>query len=81
MTKKQVLKAVRARLDAVGHGIDFDVVDAGVRAEDDWWYVPVISRRNGRAVTRDATVNIYANVENELHEEEKLTVLFIPIVD
>ena len=81
MTTQQVITTVKKRLDAVGHGIEFDIIAAGVRREDDWWYVPVLSHRNGSEVARDATVNIYANVETELYEDDKLTVLLIPVVN
>jgi hypothetical protein len=81
MSKAKVIKAVRKRLDAVGHGIEFDIVEAGVRAEGDWWYVPVLTKRGGKDVRREVTVNIFANVENEVEKSEKVTVLLIPVVD
>ncbi len=81
MSKQKVISAVKKRLKNVGHGIEFDIIDAGVRAEDKWWYVPVLSRKNGRDINREATVNIFANVENELYKSDKLTVLLIPVVD
>lgn len=81
MSKKKLISAVKKRLDAVGHGIDFQIVEAGVRADDDWWYVPVLSHKNGKDVRREATVSIFANVENELYRDEKLTVLLIPVVE
>ncbi len=86
MTKKKVTKAavvrlVKRHLDAVGHGIEFDVVTAGVRADDDWWSVPVLARLRGQDVSRAVTVGIFANVENDLHKAEGLTVLLVPVVD
>ena len=80
-TKKSVIQLVKKQLDAVGHGIEFDILDAGVRADDEWWYVPVISRLRGKDVKRDVTVSIFATVENDLHKTEGLTVLLVPVVD
>jgi len=81
MSKQKVISAVKKRLANVGHGIEFDIVDAGVRAEDTWWYVPVFAHKNGKDVNREVTVGIYANVENALYKSDKLTVLLIPVVD
>lgn len=81
MSKKKVIRFVKEKLRSVGHGIEFDIVEAGVRADGDWWYVPVLSHKNGKDVRREATVNIFANVETDLHKDEKLTVLLIPVVE
>ena len=81
MTKRNVISSVKKQLEAVGHGIRFEIVEAGVRADGEWWYVPVLSHKNGKDVRREVTVNIFANVENELHKSEKLTVLLIPVVE
>ncbi len=80
-TKRSVIRLVKERLDAVGHGIEFDIVEAGVRSDGDWWHVPVLSRLRGQDVKRDVTVSIFATVENELHNAEGLTVLLVPVVD
>jgi hypothetical protein len=79
-TKQSVIRAVKERLAAVGHGIKFDILEAGVRADGDWWYVPVFSRLHGQDVRREVTVSIFAGVENDLHNEG-LTVLLLPVVD
>jgi len=81
MSKRKVISAVKKRLDAVGHDIEFEIVEAGGRADGEWWYVPVLSHKNGKDVRREATVSIFSNVENELHKDEKLTVLLIPVVE
>lgn len=81
VTKKSVIRMVKDRLDAVGHGIQFDILEAGARADGEWWYVPVISRLRGQDVKRDVTVSIFATIENDLHETEGLTVLLVPVVD
>jgi hypothetical protein len=80
-TKRSVIQSVKNRLASVGHGIEFDILEAGVRADGDWWYVPVISTLRGKDVKREVTVNLFAAVESELHEAEGLTVLLVPVVD
>ncbi len=81
VTQSSVIRSVQKRLDAVGHGIAFEIVGAGVRADGEWWYVPVLSRLRGQDVKRDVTVSIFATVENDLHKAEGLTVLLVPVVD
>jgi len=81
VTKQSVIRLVKKQLDAVGHGIKFEIVEAGVRADEDWWYVPVLSSLRGQNVKRDVTVNIFAAVENDLHNTQGLTVLLVPVVD
>jgi hypothetical protein len=80
MSKNKLIQSVRARLSEVGHGIDFSVIAAGVRQEDSWWYVPVLATRNGKDVPRELTVNIYANIEDEMEQTEHVNVLFVPAV-
>jgi hypothetical protein len=81
VTKQSVIRLVKKHLDAVGHGINFEILDAGVRADDEWWHVPVLSSLRGKDVKRDVTVSIFATVENDLHTAEGLTVLLVPVVD
>ena len=80
MNKNELVRSVRSRLEKVGHGIEFEVVADGVRRENSWWYVPVLATRNGKEVPREFTVNIFANIEDELEQEQNLSVLFIPAV-
>jgi len=80
MNKNELIQSVKARLEKVGHGIAFDVISAGVRQDDSWWYVPVLATRNGKDVPREITVNIFANVEDELERDQNVSVLFIPAV-
>jgi hypothetical protein len=82
-TKQSVIRLVQKHLDAVGHGIKFEIVEAGMHADadGDWWNVPVLSSLHGKDVKRDVTVNIFANVENDLYESEGLTILLVPVVD
>lgn len=80
MNKEQLIELINARLQKVNGGLKFEVVLDGVRQDQDWWYVPVIASRHGKDVPREVTVNIFANVETELEEENGVTVLFIPAV-
>lgn len=79
MSKKKVIQLVKARLAKVGHGIVFDVVEDGVRQEETWWHVPVVGTRRGKDIPREIMINICANVEDELEEEQNLTTLLIPL--
>ena len=81
ITKRGVIQLVKKQLDAIGHGIKFEILEAGVRADGEWWYVPVLSSLHGQDVKRDVTVSIFATVENDLHNTEGLTVLLVPVVD
>jgi hypothetical protein len=80
MKKSEVIRLAKTRLDKVGHGIAFDVITAGVRREETWWHVPVITTRNGKDIPREITVNILANVEDDLEQKDGVSVLFIPAV-
>jgi hypothetical protein len=80
MKKDEIIRITKARLEKVGHGISFDVIKDGVRQEESWWYVPVISTRKGKDVPREITVNIFANVEDELEQKDGISVLFIPAI-
>ena len=80
MTKTKLIQVVKTELAKVGHGIAFDVISAGVRQEESWWHVPVVATRNGKDVPREITVNIFANIEDELESKQHVNVLFIPAV-
>lgn len=80
MDKQKVIRLVTTLLKQVGHGIVFDVIAAGVRREETWWYIPVLATRNGKDVPRDVTVNVFANVEDELEQQHNVSTLFIPVV-
>jgi hypothetical protein len=81
MSKAKVIKSVNDRLSKVGHGIEFSILTDGVRADGEWWYVPVLSKRGKKQLDRQLAVNIFANVENDLQRNQKLTVLIVPVVD
>ena len=79
MDGKTLSTEVKRRLDAVDPRLDFHVVDAGVRQDEDWWYVPVITEmKGGRSAPREFTIHILANVENAVYEDLGVNVLFIP---
>lgn len=79
MDGKEVAEEAKKRLDAVDPRIDFHVVDGGVRQEEDWWYVPVITEmRSGRPAPREFSIHILANVEDQLFSDLGVNVLFIP---
>lgn len=80
MGKKKVIQLVKARLGKVGHGIVFEVIEDGVRQAESWWYVPVLATRHGKDIPRETMVNVCANIEDELEQEENLSVLLIPAV-
>ncbi len=69
MEKSELIRLVKSRLQKVGHGISFDIITDGVRREETWWHVPVIPTRNGKEVPHEVTVNIFANVEDELEQK------------
>jgi hypothetical protein len=80
MTKSNWIKTVKAHLAKVGHGIEFEIIPAGVGQEESRWYVPVSATRKGEDLPREMTVNIFANVEDELERDKHVTVLLIPAV-
>jgi hypothetical protein len=81
MNREQVIEAVRERLANVGHGISFEIIEAGVRQDGEWWYVPVIANGpKGQTLTHEMLVNTYANVEEDVSEALDTNVLVIPAV-
>ncbi|HEX4054982.1 MAG TPA: hypothetical protein VHX86_12015 [Tepidisphaeraceae bacterium] len=80
MNKNKLVELVKSHLKKVGHGISFEVITDGVRQEESWWYVPVLATRKGKDLPREITVNIYANIEDELERKKRINVLFVPAV-
>ena len=78
MEKQELIGLIKERFSKINGGLTFEFIDDGVRQDSDWWYVPVIASRNGKDVPRELTINIYANIETELEENNDLTVLFVP---
>lgn len=81
MQKDDLIQLVDERFKAVNGGLQFEIIEDGVRNDRDWWYIPVITTRSGKDVPREVTVNIFANLETELEEKHNLTVLFVPAVN
>lgn len=75
--REEVIDAVR-RLLKTRHpgGVSLDVVPAGVRQDEEWWYVPV--RPSAQPPRRYEYYEALAEVENELQKTEQLTVLLVP---
>ena len=79
MTAIELTGLIKERLGKLDSRLHFDVVDEGVRQDNEWWYVPVIPEmQDGRLAARDFSVNVLAGVETELHESLGVNVLFIP---
>ncbi len=75
----EVFTEVEKRLEKADLRLDFHAVEAGVRRDEDWWYVPVITQmKGGRPAPREFAIQILANIETALFEDRKVNVLFIP---
>ena len=79
MDPHAIFTEVETRLSSVDQRLDFHAVEAGVRQDDDWWYVPVITQmRGGRQVAREFAVGILAGIETKIFEDKGVNVLLIP---
>lgn len=79
MNAQTISTEVKRRLDAVDPRLDFHVVDAGVRQDEDWWYVPVITEmKGGRSAPREFSIHVLANVVASVFDDLGVNVLFIP---
>jgi hypothetical protein len=58
-------------------GVTLEVIEAAVRQEEFWWYVPI--RPSVEPAKRYQYYEILADVEAELEEHEQLKVLLAPI--
>ena len=75
--KKAVIAAVRKLLKSRNPGgVTLDVVPAGVRQDQEWWYVPV--RPSAQPPKRYEYYEALAEVETELQKSEHITVLLVP---
>jgi len=75
--RKTVVAAVRKLLqNRHPGGVTLEVVPAGVRQDQEWWYVPV--RPSAQPPRRYEYYETLAQVENELQKSEHLTVLLVP---
>ena len=79
MTRQEVVQVARERLDKLRLPWRFQVLEDAVRQDEDWWYVPVTAEaKNGQSAPREALVNAYANVEEDIQEQDHTNVLFVP---
>ena len=79
MEREKLIAAVADHLKTVGHGFVFEVVEGGVRQEEEWWYVPVVTQSSaGATPPREFVINVFANVEDQLEQELGVNVLLIP---
>lgn len=77
--RADLIEAVSHSLSEVGERFRFEIVEPGVRKDEDWWYVPVIAlTSDGRELPREFTNNLYSNVEEQFAREQHINVLFIP---
>ena len=79
MERDQLIESVKQQLDDIGHGFKFEVVEGGVRQDDEWWYVPVVATGpNGATPPREFLITTYANIEDELGQALGVNLLLIP---
>ncbi len=79
VNRDDVIERVREWLRVADPHFRFDVVEAGVRLESEWWYVPVVAQSvRGPEPPHDLVVNIYANLEDQLHDQFGINVLVVP---
>lgn len=77
--RDEVINLVHERLNNAVRGVAFEVVEAAVRRDNGWWYVPVMmDDLEGRKPTHDILVNLYANVEEDVSKALKTNVLLVP---
>ena len=75
--KRSVAQAVRQYIqDRHPGSAVLEVVEQGIRKEEYWWYVPV--RPSVEPEKRYEYYEALADVEEELAENEKLTVFLVP---
>ena len=79
MNREVVIEAAREALAAIDPRFHFEVIEAGVRQDGDWWYVPVLAEGpQGIEPPHEFVVNAYANIEERLQEERHINVMFVP---
>ena len=77
--RDQVIEAVRNHLARTGHCMTFEVIEAAVRQDSEWWYVPIlVSWTDGKQPTHEMLVNLYANVEESASSTLDTNILLIP---
>ena len=74
-----MIRSVERRLRETGPNFVFEVLQAGVRQDGDWWYVPVAAtHRSGAPLPREFIVSTLANIEDAILESEGANILFVP---
>lgn len=77
--RQALIEMVLGQLNGAVRGLNFEVVEAAVRRDNGWWYVPVLLEdEGGTKPTHDLLVNLYANVEEDVSTKLKTNVLLVP---
>lgn len=77
MEKSEIIELVKRRLRALDlKGITIDVIEQGVRNDENWWYVPVHAEREPKKAHE--YYEVLTEVEDDLKSKEKLDVLLVP---
>ena len=77
LAQQDVLATVRSALAArTAGGIRLEILEKGIRQEDDWWYVPV--RPVGKTERTVQYYDLLAEIEGELQDKMNLHILLIP---
>ena len=77
LAQQDVIKTVREALARHPRKEwDVDILEEGVRQEDDWWYIPVCPR--GETARSIHYYDLLAEVEGDLQDEMGLNILLIP---
>jgi hypothetical protein len=77
MTRKEVIRIVHECLKKhKDKNWPLEVLEDGVRQDDDWWYVPV---RPGQKRERGFEYyDLLARIEEELEDQKELNILLVP---
>ncbi len=79
MEVQEIIVSVNKHLQEIGHGFTFEVVEGGVRKEEDWWFVPVLATSpGGGSPPREFLITTYANIEDEIEQEHGFNLLLFP---
>lgn len=77
LTEEDVIKTVRESLAKHARkGWEIEILERGVRREDDWWYIPVRPFNQTRRPVE--YYDMLASVEGELQDEMELNILLVP---
>jgi len=82
VNRDEVIEAVERRLTDTGPSYNFELLRAGVRYEEGWWYFPVAAThaRSNQPLPRQFVLTTFANIEEAMHSQEGENVLFIPFI-